>query len=138
MPQPWRGPTDVTLVTSQMSNNNSSIRLNNTKNSQLRSSARTLKQQPITNSAHELEVQLMKLMKKRIENLTGFLVLRRMAPTSLMDVIPEMEAPNKTILRPVSSNFEPSSRWSNSKCSSNSFNNNSSSNNNNNNKPTEA
>ena len=56
MPQPWRGPTDVTLVTSQISNNNSSMRLNNTKNSQLRSSARTLKQQPIINSPHELEV----------------------------------------------------------------------------------
>jgi hypothetical protein len=58
MPQPWRGPTDVTLVTPQISNNNSSMRLNNTKNSQLRSSARTLKQQPIINSPHELEVNL--------------------------------------------------------------------------------
>jgi hypothetical protein len=34
------------------------MRLNNTKNSQLRSSARTLKQQPIINSPHELEVNL--------------------------------------------------------------------------------
>jgi hypothetical protein len=31
MPQPWRGPTDVTLVTPQISNNNNSMRLNNTK-----------------------------------------------------------------------------------------------------------
>ncbi len=61
-----------------------------------------------------------------------------------MDVIPEMEAPSKTTLRPASSNFAPSSRWSSSKSSSSnnncSSNNNSSSNNNNNNnnRPTEA
>ena len=57
MAQPWRGPADMTLVAqTQLSNNNSSMRLNNTKNCQLRSSTRTLKQQPIINSPHELEV----------------------------------------------------------------------------------
>ena len=57
-----------------------------------------------------------------------------MARTSLMDVIPEMEAPNKTTLHPVSNNFAPSSRWSNNKSSSSSCsnNNNSSSSSNNN------
>lgn len=53
--QPWRG-ADVGMASPQVSNNNSSMRLNNTKNSQLRSSSRTLKQQPMIGSPHELEV----------------------------------------------------------------------------------
>lgn len=53
MAQPWRAG-DVTMVATQISNNNSSMRLNNAKN--IRSSGRTLKQQPIINSPPELEV----------------------------------------------------------------------------------
>lgn len=55
MAQPWRATAEQTLALPQVNNNSSSMRLNNTKNNQMRSSTRTLKQ-PAVNGPLDLEV----------------------------------------------------------------------------------
>ncbi len=55
MAQPWRATAEQTLALPQVNNNSSSMRLNNTKNNQMRSSSRTLKQ-PAVYGPLDLEV----------------------------------------------------------------------------------